>query len=173
MNLSKFLDLTNSHVLDLHSSTLQTWIPYFLISLCNASLLGDEERKDRYPHMSHHFISSHHTFPVCYLTPTTPVSSISSPGVCGVFTGFLSLRGSSVLQHPFRNRLTQVWLAIPLKQHCRCTKSSSRALSTHCLCIQTADLPAQGHHSMGQSTAKMFTCTFIWLILLIQDLLGI
>lgn len=31
-----------------------------------------------------------------------------------VFTGFLShLRGPSVLQHPFRKRLTWVWLAIP------------------------------------------------------------
>lgn len=111
MNLSKFLDLTNSHVLDLHSSTLQTWILYILISLCIPSLLGDEERKDKYPHMSLNLISYHHTLLVCCLTPTTPVSSISSLG--GVHNFLFHLRGPSVLQHPFRNKLTQVWLAIP------------------------------------------------------------
>lgn len=111
MNLSKFLDLTNSHVLDLHSSKLWTWIPYIFISLCIPSLLGDEERKDRYPHMSHNFISSHHPLQsaVWHQQPLSPPCLH-----LGVFTGFLShLRGPSVLQHPFRNRLTRVWHAVP------------------------------------------------------------
>lgn len=33
------------------------------------------------PHISHNFISSYHPLPVCCLTPTTPVSSMSSLGV--------------------------------------------------------------------------------------------
>lgn len=97
----------------------------------------------------------------------------------GVLTGFLShVRAPSILQHPFRNRLTAVWCAIPKEAALQVYQkpcSSSRVLPTHCLHSQTATLPAQGQHNTGQSSAKSSltsTHTFTWLTPFIQDLWG-
>ena len=176
MNLPKFLVLTKSHDLELHSPTLWTWIPCLLISLCIPLLLCDEERKDRCTHKSHNFFPSkiHSQSTAWHRQPLSPPSLH-----LGVFTGFLShLRPPSILQHPFGNRLTPVRHAIPNEaalQVYREPHSSSRVLSTHCLRSQTVTLPAQGQHNTGKSSAKSSLTsahTFIWLIPFIQDLWG-
>lgn len=88
------------------------------------------------------------------------------------------LRAPSSLQHPFGKRLTAVWHAVPNEAAPQVywePHSSFRVLSTHCLCSQTATLPAQGQHDTGQSSPKSsltFAHTSIWLIPFIQDLWG-
>ena len=176
MNFLKFLVLTKSHDLELHSPNLWTWIACILSSLYIPSLLC-EGRSDRGTYKSHNLLAFQHPLPFHCLIPATRVSSISSLG--GLH------RLSVPPQSPF-NSPASLWNQADLGLACNSrwggtagvprASSSFSVLSTHRLRSQAATSPAGGQHNTGQSSAKsslMSAHTFIWLITLRSGPLGI